>query len=72
MNSREITMIYTQSTHSISSTTANDYTGPRLVQPSVLRSRDEFPRLLSLWFLATGVPTFLSFFRCLMFNYIEF
>ena len=48
MNSREITMINTQSTHSISSTTANDYTGPRLVQPSVLRSRDEFPRLLSL------------------------
>ena len=36
-------MIYTQSTHLISSTTPNDYTVPRL-SCKVFRSRDEFSR----------------------------
>ena len=31
INSRKVSMIYTQSTHSISSTTPNDYTVPRLL-----------------------------------------
>ena len=37
-------MIYTQSTHLISTTTPNDYTVLRLMQSSVFRSRDEFSR----------------------------
>ena len=45
INSRKNSMIYTQSTHFISSTTPNDYTVLRLsCKSSVFRSRDEFSR----------------------------
>ena len=43
INLRKNSMIYTQSTHLISSTTPNDYPVPRL-SCKVFRSRDEFSR----------------------------
>ena len=65
INSRTISMIYTQSSHSISSsTTPKDYLVP-LVQSSVLRSHDEFSRqndaiiffhwTFSFWVAASGI-----------------